>query len=142
MDPGRVAPPEPILSTDISVVIPTFRRPHTLTEAVLSALAQDGVTLEVVVVDDCPDGSAGAAIAALGDPRVSYFRNPQPTGGKPAVVRNLGWPRATGRLVHFLDDDDIVPPGHYRAVLEAFAQHPSVGVVFGRIEPFGDPAQL
>jgi hypothetical protein len=40
--------------------------------------------------------------------------------------------------VHFLDDDDIVPTGHYAAVTAAFAHHPDVGLVFGRVEPFGD----
>jgi glycosyltransferase involved in cell wall biosynthesis len=130
------------VSIDISVVIPTFRRPRELTEAVTSALAQDGAAVEVIVVDDCPDGSAADAIAAIGDPRVRYLRNDHPTGGKPAVVRNLGWPRTSGNLIHFLDDDDLVPEGHYRAVMQAFERFPTVGVVFGRIEPFGDPAQL
>lgn len=132
------ADPAPV---DLSVVVPTFRRPRELGEAVASALAQEGVGVEVIVVDDCPDGSA-RAVAALDDPRVIYIRNPAPTGGKPGVVRNLGWPRARGRVIHFLDDDDLVPPGHYRAALAAFERHPGVGVVFGRVEPFGDEAQL
>ncbi|MBV8165215.1 MAG: glycosyltransferase family 2 protein [Alphaproteobacteria bacterium] len=130
------------MPADISVVIPTFRRPRELAEAIGSALAQEGATVEVIVIDDCPDGSAAPAVAAIADPRVSYRRNPVPTGGKPAVVRNLGWSGAAGDVIHFLDDDDLVPPGHYRAVLDAFARHPGVGVVFGRIEPFGDAALL
>jgi hypothetical protein len=52
-------------------------------------------------------------------------------------VRNLGWPLTRGAFVHFLDDDDIVPGGHYAAVKAAFEQRSSVGLVFGRIEPFG-----
>jgi GT2 family glycosyltransferase len=62
----------------------------------------------------------------------------------PSVVRNLGWPLARGRFVHFLDDDDRVAEGHYAAVRAAFEARPSVGLVFGRIEPFGSgpPAQL
>jgi hypothetical protein len=54
------------------------------------------------------------------------------------LVRNLGWPLAQGTFVHFLDDDDIVPENHYAAVKKAFLAHPEVGVVFGRVEPFGD----
>jgi glycosyltransferase involved in cell wall biosynthesis len=132
------------MTVDISVVIPTFRRPLLLAEALASVVRQGGVTLEVFVVDDDPDGSARDVVAALRDPRVSYIRNPQPTGGFPSVVRNLGWPRASGTYVHFLDDDDIVPEGHYAAVRAAFARHPRVGLVFGRVEPFGDcpPEQL
>lgn len=44
-----------------------------------------------------------------------------------------------GDFVHFLDDDDIVPEGLYLAAKKAFLAHPNIGVVFGRIEPFGDP---
>jgi glycosyltransferase involved in cell wall biosynthesis len=132
------------MPVDISVVIPTFRRAPLLAEALASVLGQGGATLEVFVVDDDPDGSARGVVEALRDPRVVYLKNPQPTGGFPSVVRNLGWPRASGTYVHFLDDDDIVPEGHYAAVMDAFAHHPGVGLVFGRIEPFGDcpPEQL
>jgi glycosyltransferase involved in cell wall biosynthesis len=126
------------MSVDVSVIIPTFRRPELLKETVQSVLAQDRVRVEVIVVDDSPEGSAAATVASIDDPRVSYLKNPSPTGGKPGVVRNLGWPRATGKLVHFLDDDDLVPLGHYRRMIDVFAQHPDVGVVFGRVEPFGN----
>jgi hypothetical protein len=68
---------------------------------------------------------------------VTYLQNPTPTGGVPSVVRNLAWPGARGSFVHFLDDDDLVPDGHYARVATAFADHPEVGLVFGRIEPFG-----
>jgi glycosyltransferase involved in cell wall biosynthesis len=122
---------------DVSVVIPTFRRPALLREAIASVGAQSGVAVELIVVDDSPEGSA-AAIAGEFPESVRYLRNPEPTGGFPSVVRNLGWPLARGRFVHFLDDDDLAPQGHYAAAIAAFAAHPGVGVVFGGIEPFGD----
>jgi hypothetical protein len=66
-----------------------------------------------------------------------------PSGGSRARVRNAAWPRARGRFVHFLDDGDIVPVGHYDAAASAFAEAPGAGVVFGWIEPFGtDQAAL
>jgi glycosyltransferase involved in cell wall biosynthesis len=122
---------------DVSVVIPTFRRPKQLTEALTSVLSQDGVKLEVFVVDDCPDGSALDVVETIRDPRVTYIKNPRPTGGFPSIVRNLAWPLATGTYIHFLDDDDLAPDGHYAAVKAAFERNPDVGLVFGRIEPFG-----
>lgn len=125
------------MSVDVSVVIPTFRRPGLLREAIASVLRQRNVAVELIVVDDSPEGSAEAAAKEFGD-RVRYFQNSRPTGGFPSVVRNLGWPLASGRFVHFLDDDDRVPEGHYAAAIGAFEAHPDVGVVFGRIEPFGE----
>jgi glycosyltransferase involved in cell wall biosynthesis len=126
------------MSIDFSVVIPTFRRPQELLLALASVLAQRGVHIEVFVVDDSPEGSAQDVVRMLRDPRVSYLRNLVPSGGVPSAVRNLGWPLARGAFVHFLDDDDIVPEDHYATVKTAFAEHPAVGVVFGRVDPFGN----
>ncbi|MGC4093508.1 MAG: glycosyltransferase family 2 protein [Polyangiaceae bacterium] len=124
---------------DVSVVIPTFRRPQLLLQAIDSALGQAGVSVEVLVVDDSPEGSARESVSALGDARVSYIKHEPPTGGRPAVVRNSAWPRARGRFVHFLDDDDRAASGYYRAAVEAFDSS-GCGVVFGQIEPFADGA--
>lgn len=124
-------------SVDFSVVIPTFRRNRELAEAIASVQCQQGVTFEILVVDDCPSGGARLVVENLNDARVTYLSNPEPSGGVPSVVRNLAWPHAVGRFVHFLDDDDRVPDGHYAAVAATFADHPEVGLVFGRVEPFG-----
>lgn len=123
---------------DVSVVIPTFRRPLLLEEAIRSALAEEGVTVEVIVVDDSPEGSAREVTDRVADARVTYMRSEPPSGGRPALVRNSGWPKATGRYVHFLDDDDKVAAGFYAAAAAAFEANPDRGVVFGRIEPFAD----
>lgn len=44
---------------------------------------------------------------------------------------------AHGTYVHFLDDDDHVAEGYYAAAKASFEANPSIGLVFGRIEPFG-----
>jgi GT2 family glycosyltransferase len=123
---------------DVSVVIPTFRRPAPLVEAVRSALAQEGARVHVHVFDDCPDGSASETIASIRDSRVTYERRATSSRGKPARVRNEGWRSTRANVVHFLDDDDRVLPGVYRDALAVFARAPNVGVVFGRVLPFGD----
>jgi glycosyltransferase involved in cell wall biosynthesis len=126
------------MAPDISVIIPTYQRPQLLVHALDSALGQRGAAIEIIVVDDCPDHSAAQVIAAYSGQNVRYIANTKPSGGHPAIVRNLGWSQATGRYLHFLDDDDIVPEGHYERVLAAFSRAPKVGTVFGRIKPFGD----
>ncbi len=126
------------MSIDVSVVIPSFRRPALLGQALGSVLRQRGVTVEVLVIDDSPEGSAEAVVTECRDARVHYLKNPLPSGGFPSAVRNLGWPLARGDVVHFLDDDDLVPEGLYSEIVPFFAGPADVGVVFGRVEPFGD----
>jgi glycosyltransferase involved in cell wall biosynthesis len=128
------------MAADVSVVMATYRRPSTLLAAINSALDQEGVQVEVVVVDDCPDGSAEQRVVGMADSRVRYVRNPRPDG-KPALARNVGWPLTNGEIIHFADDDDIVPPGLYQDAAAEFARSPNIGVLFGSIEVFGEPSQ-
>ncbi len=123
---------------DVTTIIPTFRRPLQLVEAVRSALDQEGVSTEVNVVDDSPEGSAREVVEAIRDPRLTYTKRAIPSLGRPAIVRNAAWPLARGRYVHFLDDDDVLVPGTYRAQLAALEANPTAAMSFGCIEAFGD----
>jgi glycosyltransferase involved in cell wall biosynthesis len=126
---------------DISIIMATYRRPTTIVEAIKSILDQRGVQVEVLVVDDCPDGSAETVVLGIGDPRVRYMRNPNPSNGRPAIPRNVGWPLTSGEIIHFADDDDLVPEGLYADALAEFHRFPNIGLVFGSIEVFGEPSK-
>lgn len=126
---------------DFLVIIPTYRRPKFLLEAIESSLSQQGASKVVIVVDDCPDGSAEATVAGIGNRAAIYLRNPNRSRGGPAPVRNAGFRRAqelgiAAAYVHFLDDDDQTPPGYYADAKAAFAAHPQRGVVFGTLNAF------
>jgi glycosyltransferase involved in cell wall biosynthesis len=127
---------------DVSVVMATYRRPASIGEAIRSILEQSGVQVEVIVVDDCPDGSAESVVTGIGDPRVRYMRNPQPSNGRPAVPRNAGWPLTRGEVIHFADNDDLVPQGLYADAMAEFRRYPNIGLLFGRIEAFGAPSSM
>jgi glycosyltransferase involved in cell wall biosynthesis len=126
---------------DISVVMATYRRPTSIVAAIRSILDQSDVQVEVLVVDDCPDGSAESVVLGIGDPRVRYMRNPHSSNRRPAVPRNVGWPLTGGEILHFADDDDLVPEGLYAAALAEFRRFPNIGLVFGSIEAFGEPSK-
>jgi GT2 family glycosyltransferase len=122
---------------DVTIVVPTYHREAELLEALESVLSQGGVTLQVFVVDDSPDQSARAAVESITDPRLFYLARREPSGGRPALVRNEGGSKAQGRYIYFLDDDDILVAGTLRAMVEALDAAPAAGMAFGVIEPFG-----
>jgi GT2 family glycosyltransferase len=126
------------MSVDVSIIIPTFRRPAQLVEAISSALAQEFVSVEVLVLDDSPEGSAKHAVEQLAHPRVTYVHRTEPSGGRPALVRNEGFGLSTGRYIHFLDDDDRLAPGASAALANTLDHHRLAGVAFGWVVPFGD----
>jgi len=126
---------------DISTVIATYRRPQSLAEAIESVLGQSGPAVEVIVVDDDPMRSAEAVIKRF-DGRVTYLPMPEWSQKRPALVRNTGWQKASGKYIHFLDDDDRVPPDTYQAVFTTLENKPDAGMAFGIVEPFGDDEDI
>jgi glycosyltransferase involved in cell wall biosynthesis len=129
------------MAVDVSVVIPTFRRPGLVGEAVRSALGQTGVSLEVLVVDDSPEGAARREIEDVGDPRVRYLKPATTSGGRPAIARNSGYRASTGRYLSFLDDDDRAADGAYGKLVRRLEADGRAGVAFGRVLPFGEDAE-
>ncbi|MDP9022187.1 MAG: glycosyltransferase [Actinomycetota bacterium] len=92
----------------VSIVIPTYNRVHLLGRTLRAALGQDGVDLEVVVVDDGSSDGILEAITAADDGRIRLLRNPAPTGV--SAARNRGISAASGDWIAFLDDDDLWAP--------------------------------
>lgn len=98
---------------EVSVVLPTRDRWELAEDALQSALGQQGVSVEVCVVDD---GSVRPAPSGLGDhPSVRLFRHDDPRGV--AASRNRAIREARGRWVAFLDDDDVWAPWHLERLL-------------------------
>lgn len=93
----------------VSVVIPTFRRPHYLGRAIESALsAAPSGDVEVVVVPNGPDDSWQAvATTYKNDPRISWHYLKI---GHASAARNHGLGKANGLYIRFLDDDDYLYP--------------------------------
>jgi glycosyltransferase involved in cell wall biosynthesis len=109
--------------TDFAVVIPTYRRPAYLAEAIRSVLAQTHPPTEVVVVCDGPGSSIPDELRE-GPVRVVE----QPHGGE-AVARNTGVAATTSEWVCFLDDDDLWHPDRLRLTAEFLAQRPEAKAV-------------
>ena len=96
----------------VTAILPVYDvRPY-VEDAIRSVLAQDGVDLEVLVVDDASTDGTDDVVRELAreDKRVTLLR--QEHGG-PNAARNLALERARGEYVAFLDGDDLLLPGAY-----------------------------
>lgn len=97
---------------DVSVIIPTFRRPKGLKRAAQSVLSQAnpcGLRVELVIVDNDPDGSGlETAMAMKNDAPLPLEVVHHPEPGV-ANARNAGLAAAGGSLIAFLDDDEEAP---------------------------------
>ena len=106
----------------VSVVIPTRNRRDLLRRTLASVLAQKGVEVAVVVVDEASTDATADFLASVADPRVSSVRHPEPRGV--AAARNAGLERVDTDWVAFVDDDDLWAPRKLAAQLEALAANP------------------
>jgi glycosyltransferase involved in cell wall biosynthesis len=126
---------------DVSVVIATYRREQLVLEAIASVCSQRGVVVEVIVVDDSPEGGAREGVMSLADPRVRYVHRATPSGGRPGAVRNEGVTLTRAPLLHFLDDDDRLVDGALHDLSVAISAS-GTGIAYGRVVPFGDHAEI
>src|SRR5262249_31816931 len=94
-------------SPRVSVIVPSYNAERFLRAALDSALAQEGVSLEVLVADDGSTDGTSALLAGYGD-RIRVLR--QDHRG-PAASRNAAAREARGEYVALLDADDRFRPG-------------------------------
>ncbi|WP_417497497.1 glycosyltransferase family 2 protein [Maricaulis sp.] len=115
---------------NLSVMIPTFRRPEGLRVALQSVLAQSLRPDEIIIVDNSPEASArciAANASAVARCPVVYVHEPRPGV---ANARNAGFAAAKGRYIAFLDDDEVASVDWLSALMQT-AQTLDAQLVFG-----------
>jgi glycosyltransferase involved in cell wall biosynthesis len=135
---------QPPSNLKISVIIPTRSRPALVSEAIASVQAQSHSHWEVIVVDDGSEDETREVLAAISDERVRSLRA---EGVGPPGARAAGLDAATGDVIAYLDDDNIMLPGWLASVAWAFSQFEDVDVLYGArvVEdetPLGSDARL
>jgi glycosyltransferase involved in cell wall biosynthesis len=94
---------------DISIVIPVYNTERFLVRCLDSVIAQTRVTLEVILVDD---GSTDSSPRICDDyaRRFPHVQAIHTSNAGPATAKNIGFERAAGRYVAFIDSDDALRP--------------------------------
>lgn len=108
---------------EISVIIPTYKRPDLLKICLLHLNNQsiDKARFEVIVVSDGSDEITKEAVSQFKENyelNVHYLSTPSKKG--PAAARNLGWRSASSDFIAFTDDDCQPKPGWLSAFLNRY----------------------
>lgn len=120
---------------DISIIIPTYKRPDGIERALKSVLAmkQPDKAIEIIVADNDPMGSAKETVAFIAERSalpVHYVHVPEPGVSN---ARNGALAKASGRYLAFLDDDMEASETWLTGLLDTSVRYKS-GLVFGAIE--------
>lgn len=118
------------MNPEVSVIIPTYNRLAMLREAVGSVIAQRGVVLELIIVDD---GSADGTWEDIRRGELARMIDSAPTACRimtertcrrgPAAARNRGVSLARADYVAFLDSDDLWAPEKLRRQINYMRTH-------------------
>lgn len=112
----------------VSVIMPTHNRVGYLPAAIASVQAQTYPLWELVIIDDASHDSTSELLATVDDPQIRVLRIPH---GGCCAARNAGLDAATGELIAYLDDDNLMHPAWLKSVVWAFEQRPDIDVLYG-----------
>lgn len=117
----------------VDVVVPCYNYGRYLPACVDSLLAQEGVAVRVLVLDDASTDDSpeiGQRLAAR-DPRVEFRRHASNHGHIATYNEGLlGWARADYSLL--ISADDALPPGALGRATRLMERHPEVGMTYGK----------
>jgi glycosyltransferase involved in cell wall biosynthesis len=95
----------------VDIILPTHRRPHTISYAIDAVLAQTHRDLTLHVVGDGCDDATAALVRAVDDPRVRFYPFAKARGygyaNRNAVLRATAAP-----IIAYATDDDLWFPDH------------------------------
>ena len=109
----------------VSVIIPVYNNAQYLPQAIASVLAQTYTDYEIIVIDDGSTDNIAEAIA----PYLNQIRYVKQSNQGVSKARNRGLNLARGKLIAFLDADDIFLPQKLAYQVRIFDDQPEVGIV-------------
>jgi hypothetical protein len=126
--------------SSVQVIIPCYNYGRYLRSCVASALSQEGVDVNVLIIDDCSSDNSVDICRDLkaADQRVSFIDHPVNKGH--IATYNEGLALATSDYLVLLSADDLLTPGALCRAADLMDRHPSVGLVYGHPITFQDAA--
>jgi glycosyltransferase involved in cell wall biosynthesis len=123
------------MNINISVVVPTYRRPHLLRKCLDALRRQTYPTseFEIIIVSDGPDQMTQHVVDSFSKDGHSIRYLHLPTKKGPAAARNLGWQMANGSLIAFTDDDCLVDSTWLENFWKEYAESSGACAFTGRI---------
>lgn len=114
----------------VSVVIPTFERPHYFRLALESVLAQTYRNLDIFITDNSHNTETADMMRRdfSNDPRIHYEHHPS-YGAPENWTRAHSYDNVDARYVNWLMDDDLFMPDKIAVMMDCFFANPDLSLV-------------
>jgi glycosyltransferase involved in cell wall biosynthesis len=115
----------------ITIIIPTFRRPHLLKRAIESVLAQTYPHFQICIYDNCSQDETPGVVAEYisRDKRIKYHVHSKNIGSNNNW--QYGFNQVDTPFFVVLSDDDLFMPTFLEEAMKGFVQYPDAGVFIG-----------
>ena len=114
----------------VSIILNNYNYGCYLKQSIDSALNQTYGRIEVIVVDDGSEDKSLEVINSYADNSIIPIL--KDNAGQ-ASAFNAGFLASSGEIVCLLDSDDFFYPSKISRIVEAFANHPSIGWIFHKL---------
>ncbi|MDT0644509.1 glycosyltransferase family 2 protein [Zunongwangia sp. F363] len=135
------------MKPEISVIIPTYNRAHTLPETLQCLLHQTYKNWECIIIDDGSKDKTEEVLQPilLKDKRISFLKRPSNKAKGAASCRNIGLEKAKGKYIQFLDSDDLIAENKLESQLKVLKKNSGLSIAtckWGRMQPGWPKAKI
>ena len=124
---------------NVSIIMPAYNSSRWISDSIQSVFEQNYVQWELLIVDDgSTDNTKNIVKDFLNDKRIKYFY--QDNYG-PAVARNYGISKASGKYLAFLDSDDLWKPNKLELQLNYLKNNPDCCLIHTNYSTFESNTQ-
>ncbi|MCL9809073.1 glycosyltransferase family 2 protein [Flavobacterium luminosum] len=115
-----------------TLIVCTYKRPHALGNLLASVKLQTVYPDEILIVDGSPDDATQRMLEANPMVHLTYYKVDESNRGL-TKQRNYGIARVapSSEVVCFLDDDTVLKPNYFEAVITAFQSNEKITGVGG-----------
>ena len=103
---------------EVSIIIPCYNSERFIDRTIRSVLNQSISEFEIIVVNDGSTDSSREIIEKINDPRIRLINT---NNNGVSKARNTGLQEARGKLVLFLDSDDLLPKNYLETSIEVLS---------------------
>jgi len=113
----------------VSIITPSYQQASWLEACILSVLNQTYTNIEYIIIDGgSTDGSTD--IIQKYAHQLSYWQSEKDEGQANAL--NIGYKRAKGQFIAFLNADDLLEPWAVETIIRVHEVNPDFGIIYGK----------
>jgi glycosyltransferase involved in cell wall biosynthesis len=123
----------PVMSSEplVSIVTPSYNQRRYLEDTIQSVLSQDYPALEYFIIDGGSSDGSLEIIQKYADRLAAWISEPD-QGQTDAI--NKGFALSRGKIMAWINSDDLYAPGAISEAVAYLQSHPGVGMVYGNTD--------